>query len=288
LLRCRARDGLEASRRAFAAQHVELRAGELPRTHGTLSLHIDRRSADVNALIARWLACALFVTLVPGCAHEIYGDPGIPIAGKVLGTVVHTQDAEELRYVVLRQLTDRYADEKGIAVTQAEEEAYVRHVREALDEDRRRQVSRRDELTRELAGGGLSEEERNKLTSELDAVNRFLAALGEAGPGAAEDPEETRARQQVAESFIRQWKINRALYQQYGGRIIFQQGGPEPLDAYRVFLEERQARGDFEILNKDLEAAFWRYYRTDSIHSFYRPGSKEEAEAFAVPFWQSR
>ncbi len=242
----------------------------------------------MNTRTARLLACSLLVTMVPGCAHETYGDPKVPVAGKVLGTVVHTQDAEELRYVVLRKLTDRYADDKGIAVTQAEKQAYVRHVQEALDEDRKRQVARRDELARKLAAGGLSEAERKTVTSELDSVNNFLAALGESGSGAAQDPEETQAREQVASSFIRQWKINRALYQQYGGRIIFQQGGPEPLDAYRTFLEEQQARGDFEILNKDLEAAFWRYYRTDSIHSFYRPGGKEEAQAFAVPFWQSR
>jgi hypothetical protein len=241
----------------------------------------------VNALTARLLACGLLVTLAPGCAHETYGNPTVPVAGIVLGTVIHTQDAEELRHVVLQQLTNRYADDKGIAVTQAEKQAYVRRVREALDEDRRRQVARRDELARKLAAEGLSETERTRTSAELDSVNTFLAALGETGSGATEDPQTAQAREQVAASFIRQWKINRALYQQYGGRIIFQQGGPEPLDAYRVFLEEREARGDFEILNKDLEAAFWRYHRTDSLHSFYRPGSREEAEAFAVPIWQS-
>jgi len=288
LLRCRARDGIEASREAFAAPRAALRARNLQAPCRALVRHIDRRIAVVKPLTARLLACSLLATLVPGCAHETYGDPKVPVAGEVLGTVIHTQDAEELRYVVLSRLTDRYADEKGIAVTQAEKQAYVKHVREALDEDRRRQAARRDELTRKLAAGGLSEVERVKLTSELDSVNRFLAALGETGPGATRDPEETQAREQVAASFIRQWKINQALYQQYGGRIIFQQGGPEPLDAYRIFLEERQARGDFEILNKDLETAFWRYYRTDSLHSFYRPGSKEATEAFAAPFWQSR
>jgi hypothetical protein len=133
--------------------------------------------------------------------------------------------------------------------------------------------------------GGLSETERKALASELDTVNKTIEALGRSGPA---DPEETKAREQIAGAFIRQWKINKALYQQYGGRIIFQQGGPEPLDAYRRFLEEAQAKGDFRIVAKDLEAAFWRYYRNDSIHSFYPRGSKEEAQAFDVPWWQSK
>jgi hypothetical protein len=89
----------------------------------------------------------------------------------------------------------------------------------------------------------------------------------------------------AAVAFIRQWKIDRALYQQYGGRITFQQGGPEPLDAYRKFLEECAARGDFRIANSDLEAGFWRYYRDDSMHEFFKPGSAEEAKAFADPPW---
>jgi hypothetical protein len=175
-----------------------------------------------------------------------YGDPSVPVAGRVLGTVIHTQDAEELRYVVLKELTDRYAASQGITVTQAEKEAYVAHLREALSKD--------------------------------PAV---AAELGE------ESAEDKAARLEIAEAFIKQWKINRALYQQYGGRIIFQQGGPEPLDAYRKFLEEREAAGDFDILDASVAAPFWRYYRDDSIHSFFEPGSAEEAKALSVEPWSS-
>ncbi len=177
---------------------------------------------------------------------EVYGDPDTPLAGEVLGTRVYTQDAEELRYVVLQKLTDRYAQRKGIEVTQAEREAYVRHVREALKDD-----------------------------------PNFKDTPAE------DSPEDAAARLEIAGAFIRQWKINKALWEQYGGHVIFQQGGPEPLDAYRKFLEESQANGDFRIENSTLEPGFWRYYRDDSIHSFYPPGSAEEREAVTIPPWES-
>ena len=240
----------------------------------------------MKRLASASIAFTFVAAMMAACASKTYGDPGTPVAGKVLGTVVHTRDVEELRYVVLKELTDRYAEEKGISVTPAEIEVYVRQVRESLRQDREEKLARRDELTRRLAAGGLTDAERKALTSELESVNQFLAAIGDPAAATA-DPGETRAREQIAAAFIRQWKINRALYQQYGGRIIFQQGGPEPLDAYRKFLEERQARGDFKIVNKDFEAAFWRYYRTDSIHSFYPRRSREEAQAFAAPPWES-
>jgi len=103
-----------------------------------------------------------------------------------------------------------------------------------------------------------------------------------------ESTEDQAVREEIADAFIRQWKINAALHEQYGGRIIFQQGGPEPLDAYHRFLEERQAAGDFEIVSEPLGAEFWKYYRDDSIHSFFEPGSDEEAQVFATPPWSSK
>lgn len=239
----------------------------------------------MKALALPLLAAALVVASNPGLAQDIYGDPLVPLAGRALGTAIHTRDAEELRYVVLKRLTDRYADEKRITVTQAEKDAYNERMRASMAQDREQNTARRDELRQKLASGGLSDAERGSMSAELEGIDKFLAALAEP-PG---EPEEIKAaRDQVANAFIGQWKINRALYRQYGGRIIFQQGGPEPLDAYRKFLEERQARGDFAILNKALETEFWRYYRTDAIHSFYRRGSKEEAQAFDVPWWLSK
>lgn len=250
-----------------------------------LDADIDTRHARMRSLALRLAAGTFVATLTAACAHTSYGDPEVPVAGKVLGTPVHTRDAEELRYVVLRELTDPYAREQGIAVTQSEKDAYVRQVQETLATDRQQKAADRAQLAARLAAGGLSDAERTRLAAEVAALDDVLAALGNAG-AAKVDPQEAEARQQVAAAFILQWKINRALYQQYGGRIIFQQGGPEPLDAYRRFLEEAQSRGDFRIVNKDLEASFWRYYRDDSIHSFYRSGSKEEAQAFAVAPWQ--
>ena len=233
------------------------------------------------------LACSL-AAAGAAPAGEIGDKPETAGTARVLGTIVQATEPDELRYLILKPLTDRYADAKGIEVTQAEEQAYVEHLQATMEEDRKHKTERRDELTQKLASPGLSEEERESLSSELDTLQGFLATLDEMAQGAAEAPEETAAaRGEVAEAFIRQWKINRALFDDYGGRVIFQQGGPEPLDAYRKFLEERKKTGDFEILDKDLEEGFWRYYTTESIHSFYEPGSEEEARALHTPWWQA-
>ena len=122
-----------------------------------------------------------------------YGNPEDPLTGMVLGTAIHTRDAEELRHVILRQLTDLYADERGITVTQAEKEAYIKHVQETLSADRERKAAQRDALARKLAQGGLTEAERKALSSELGTLDKSLAALGDMGSANA-DPEDARAR----------------------------------------------------------------------------------------------
>jgi len=171
----------------------------------------------------------------------------IPLVATVLGEAVRTNDADEMQQILLTRLFDRYAKEQGIEVSDAELDTYVVKLRRGM---RAKGLTAEDDLTPEEA-------------VQAEQMHRDMGR-----------------------AMIRQWKLNRALYQQYGGRIIFQQLGPEPLDAYRQFLEERQAAGDFTIHHQAFEDTFWRYFTTDSLHSFYEPGSPEEAQAFTIPPWQ--
>lgn len=244
-----------------------------------------RRSVVLDALGAALLSMAVAGGLPAGCAHAVYGDPKAPVAGRALGTTIHTANAEELRFVALQLLTDRYAAQQGITATAEETQAYVRAVRQAMAKELARAQARRDELAAGLASGTLPAVERERLTKELELAQAAVEMLADAASPATADAADAQARTEIAASFVRQWKINASLWRRHGGRIAYQQGGPEPLDAYRVFLEEAQARGDFRITDAALEAAFWRYYTDDARHSFYPRASPEEARAFETPPW---
>jgi hypothetical protein len=253
--------------------------------------------AEARARVpARTPACCQ-AAFVVGCtllawavsqAEGACGNPEAPLVAEVLGSQIQTSDPDEMRFVILRKLTDRYATEQGIHVEPSEIDAYLKSVHRFMDEDRKRQEAHRQVIVRELNASGLTKKERRRLILERDKLNEQIAGLNGAGGGSAKHPDEDEAaRERITYAFIRQWKINRALYREYGGRIIFQQGGPEPLDAYRTFLREQQKQGAFRILKKDFESQFWRYYVTDSLHDFYPAGSKEEANALQTPFWLS-
>lgn len=170
----------------------------------------------------------------------------VPVVATVLGEEIRTSDAEEMQQKILSRLFGHYAAANNLKATDDEVDKYIERMRQRIAAD--------SNLTAE-----------NKLTKE---EARQVEAM----------------RREMARSLISQWKLNRALYQQYGGRIIFQQLGPEPLDAYRHYLEKRQAEGDFAIHEKVFEESFWGYFTNDSIHSFYDAGSK--IGAFDSPPWQ--
>ena len=83
-----------------------------------------------------------------------------------------------------------------------------------------------------------------------------------------EDEEEAkRASRLIAEDFVVQWKYCRALYERYGGPVIFQQGNPlEPVGAYRRFLEDAERTGALEIYHPEDRQAFYDYFTRDHGH----------------------
>jgi hypothetical protein len=130
------------------------------------------------------------------------------------------------------------------------------------ENDRKEMRARSAELREKLKDPDLAPADRKELEEELAQNSRFQDLTDEqaAKEWAKFKKETTR---QIAEPFIQNWKINRHLYKKYGGRILFQQAGIEPIDAMRKWLEEREKAGDFAIYDAELKEGFWEYYRKD-------------------------
>ncbi len=202
---------------------------------------------------------ALLLTFAVGAALAEQGPeapsapPGAPRGAEspsatVLGEEVRTADPGEMQQIIITRLFDQYAAEHAIEAQAPEIDAFVGNLQRAMAAD-------------------------ENMTAESDLT--------------PEEVEQLQAiRRDMARSIIRYWKINRELYQEYGGRIIYQQLGPEPLDAYHRFLLERQRAGAFKINDPAMAASFWRYFTEESMHTFMEPGGDDEARAFSVAPWE--
>ena len=165
----------------------------------------------------------------------------------VLGDELTTTDEAELMDAILGRLFDQFAREQDVSVERSEIDRFLENLQ--------------------------SGKEKAGLTGDEDLTEEESLQLEE-------------LQTSMATAMIRQWKINKALFEEYGGRIIYQQLGPEPLDAYRIYLEKRQSEGAFQIRDPELAAAFWSYFTDDARHDFMEVDGVEAGKAFSTPFWE--
>ncbi|HEX5106093.1 MAG TPA: hypothetical protein VFV87_19875, partial [Pirellulaceae bacterium] len=148
-------------------------------------------------------------------------------------------------------VVDRFVKDQKIEATVDEIEKYKCNFRKSTERNLREWEDRLAELKRELAAPNLANAEKAKLVKEQAMYEKLVGSLRE--PRAAEVPEE------LARGFIVAWKTERELHRVYGGRIIFQQAGPEALDGRRRLFEQAEKNGDIRIDDAGVRHLFYYY-----------------------------
>ncbi len=230
--------------------------------------------------LLKWIGIAmLFGTTCQLIAAESYGKVEDPLVAEVLGMEIRTKDVSIMQAVIGQKLLEKYAKQHKIEVSQKDIDLYIANLDAFMAKDRKRREAELLEKQEKLKSSSLSTEEKENLLSSLNVLESLQEMEVKEDKEKAMDPEGTlKDKQTVAKIFVKQALINKALYKQYGGRIIAQQMGAEPYDAMHKFLKEEEKNGSFKIIDKSFEAPFWKYYDDESNHSFYKKGSKEEKE----------
>ena len=218
----------------------------------------------------------------------------IPVAkentDKVIATVydrkIFMSEKNNLTGIIFGTLLERYADDHNIKPTQEEIDEFLKS-QEKMELRRKEEWENgRQEILRKLQSNTLAESERSSLTSHLKVLDNLLKLDPKLEQYRQENPEQVKKmHEQIAMAVIRTWKTNKALFDQYGGRVIFQQAGPEPLDAYLKFLKEQEKKGSFKILDKSFSEIFWKYFTDDKTHTFISQKREEGAKIFDTPWW---
>ena len=232
------------------------------------------------------LVIALAVSAV--CSAQT-NQPGVgttanDVIAVVLGKKLTIKDKDKLDGLIFGMLLDNFAKENKIEPTEQELDAFVLKTEEKERQHQIKFEQDRQNLLTELKSPSMSERERKERESRLQTIERILKTTREIKDSTKVTEEQLRLmKRQIAQEVVRMWKINKALYEKYGGRVIFQQAGVEPLDAYRDFLKEEEKKESFQILDKQYEADFWRYFTNDAMHTFY---SKDDGAKFInTPWW---
>jgi hypothetical protein len=237
-----------------------------------------------NTLLRLWVACLLCLSMLPLQAQQTYGRSDAPLVAEVLDLQIRTSNPDEMAYVIKQVLVKQYIEDNKLQATAAELAGFLQRKQLLMEKNRIKLDTRRDQIRQTLTETSLTAQARAQLEKERDALDQMDKAMRQAESRAG-TAESDAAETLVARSFIEQWKVNRALYRQYGGRVIYQQGGAEPLDAWQQFLRDAQKAGQFSILQQEMQSALWSYYTTDSIHRFYPDGAASKEPAINTPWW---
>jgi hypothetical protein len=150
-----------------------------------------------------------------------------------------------------RPVVERFVEERKIEATAAEIELFKRNSRKGHEQNLREKEDRLAKVKTQLTSSDVSAQESARLQEERAMLERLVPALRQLAKEGA--PEQT------ARTFIIGWKIERELHRTYGGRVIFQQAGPEALDARRMLFEEAEKQGHLKFDDPAVRHMFYYY-----------------------------
>jgi len=207
-----------------------------------------------------------------------------PVIARVLDREILLSEKEEMNGIIFSTLLEKFAAENGATATKADIDAHIKALKKMSAKNHEASLAARAGILADLEKKDLSDAEKGELQEKLKMYDLFVTTDREMDDYAAAHPEESaKSDEDMATIVVQSWKVNQALHRKYGGRVIFQQGGPEPLDAYRTFLREQEKTGAFQIIDPSYEAAFWNYYTNDTIHTFYPPDDAKKS--METPWW---
>ncbi|HMO26929.1 MAG TPA: hypothetical protein PKB10_11730 [Tepidisphaeraceae bacterium] len=188
-----------------------------------------------------------------------------------------------LRMHVIGTLREAYIAEHKLDATEEEVDSIVAAMGLPPIDPQKELESQRQTIERLLEMARTAESDESRRRAEVAAAwaREHLEELERFTPEQwqARDREGKAFQRQIYRSWVVEWKFSRALWKEFGGRGIYQQGGREPIDAYPAWLRREAAAGRFKIAAPQLSASFWQH--------FEKRGGVEvpEGDPFATPFW---
>lgn len=157
-----------------------------------------------------------------------------------------------------KPIVDRFVENRKIEVSATEIMAFSKRAKQRNDKQLEQDNSELAKVKEQLTATNLADSDRVKLQQDQqDLESRIKVLKGTVPRGALEA---------MARTLLMPRKIERELHRVYGGRAIFQQFGPEALDARRQLYEEAEQKGELTFTDPGVRHLF--YYYSNMRHTF--------------------
>ena len=225
-------------------------------------------------LLATLLVCQV-VCQVPLSAKEPLAIPAVRTVGSIYGKAVTTTDIgltapidvavkfdvrDRERWELMgrimttfgKPVLDRFVKEQKIDATDLEIAQFKKNWRLQRVKHFNETEDRLKQLQFDLASPDLTDKKRGELEKQKATLDTIFPHLRDS------------TKRDVPEAFARMILVTRKteseLHKRYGGDVIFQQAGPEALDARRLLFEEAEKKNDLKFDDAGVRHLFYYYY----------------------------
>lgn len=193
----------------------------------------------------RKILVPLIVVATLAVPPALAADTVATVLGQAISRSEIAADGEQaevtrLHDLLWRRVSRHYIEHHGLAATEAELAEASAYHREYERKDRAQRARKLAEIDHRLAGGALKAGERAWL-EEFHAVLKRLARRD--AENDALTPPDARRQAGLLQPGVERWKMNRALYEQYGGVVALTRFGPDPHGARAALVADYEARG---------------------------------------------
>lgn len=239
---------------------------------------------------------ALTIPLQPGmpASHPTVLQPPAALPATFKATLdskaLAAPNERELLGRVLRELLEEHAAAQGIEASDADVAAWRQMLADAPALRELRTKRRLDVLHTRLTESEAGSPAREKIMAQMRELGEESAEAEakERNRQALEVnlSEELRAKRDQADTdmarrMVRRFRINQSLYERHGGRLVQQQLGAEPVDAYAALVDEAAAKGRLKV---EPPASVESLKKLLEVGVFVPAG--QEAEALKMPWEQ--
>ena len=193
-----------------------------------------------------------------------------------------------LESLIYLELQNKFLEKTNMNPTDEEIQSHIDFSAKADKERMGIFEAQRNDVLTQLGSPGLTDAERKPLNDHLKILDQLIDTQKQRKEEEKSIPNydeiKMKSLKNVASSMVKTWKFNTALYNAYGGRVIFQQFGWEPIDAYKMFLDEHKEAKTFEVFDPSFDQIFNDMYNYFEMGHSYM--TKENADKyFSKPWW---
>ena len=174
---------------------------------------------------------------------------GVVITRDELAAAPDASGETRLLELIWPRIVGHFVARQGLAATPAEVEEVLAYDREFDRRDRAQRARKLEELDRRLAADSLGPEERTRL-EEFQATLQRLASFDLEHDRMS--PQEREHLQAFLVPWVEMWKLNRAIYGQYGGVVALTEFGPWPQGARAALIADYERQGLLEFADAGL------------------------------------